>query len=150
MGCHQGGFLVEERGRVVEVYGGLAKVQVTRHEACRHCKACDFGRTDTVVVEATNRAGARPGDEVELELEGSRVLGAAFIAYMVPLIFMVVGIYLGTVVARALGRGASASLFGAVVGLVLLGLSYGLVYAYGKRVNPERFRAEVTRVIGPE
>lgn len=141
---------MEERGRVIEVHGGLARVEVTRHEACRHCKACDFGRTDRVVVEATNRVGARPGDEVALELESSRVLGAAFIAYMVPLLFMVTGIYLGTVLARATGRAASASLFGAVLGLGLLAASYGVVYGYGRRVNPARFRAEITRVLSPE
>lgn len=140
---------MEERGKVIRVQGEVATVEVTRHEACRHCNACDFGRTDSIVVEATNRAGARPGDEVELELESSRVLGAAFVAYMVPLLFMVVGIYLGTVLARATGRAGSASLFGAVLGLALLGVSYGVVYAYGRRVNPARFRAEVTRVLGP-
>ncbi|MGE5573750.1 MAG: SoxR reducing system RseC family protein [Bacteroidota bacterium] len=140
---------MEERGKVIEVQGEVARVEVTRHEACRHCKACDFGRTDRIVVEATNRAGARPGDEVELELESSRVLGAAFVAYMVPLLFMVVGIYLGTVLARATGRAGSASLLGAALGLALLGASYGVVYAYGRRVNPAQFRAEVTRVLGP-
>ncbi len=139
---------MEEHGRVVEVQGDLAKVEVTRHEACRHCKACDFGRTDRIVVEATNRVGAQPGDEVALELESSRVLGAAFVAYMIPLLFMVVGIYLGSVLARATGRGGSASLFGAVLGLALLAASYGVVYVYGRRVNPARFQAEITRVLG--
>ncbi|MGE5587812.1 MAG: SoxR reducing system RseC family protein [Clostridia bacterium] len=141
---------MEERGRVIEVCGGLAKVEVTRHEACRHCKACDFGRSDRVVVEATNNIGARAGDEVTLELESSRVLGAAFVAYMVPLLFMVAGIYLGTILAQAKGRPEAGSLFGAVLGVVLLAASYGIVYAYGRRVNPARFRAEITRVLGQE
>lgn len=140
---------MEERGRVVETLDSLARVEVIRHEACRHCRACDFGRTDRVVVEATNPIGARVGDEVVLELESSRVLGAALVAYMLPLALMVVGICLGGVLARASGRSESASLFGAILGLGSLALSYVGVYLYDKRVNPNRFRAEITRVLDP-
>ncbi|MCR4401852.1 MAG: SoxR reducing system RseC family protein [Firmicutes bacterium] len=141
---------MEERGRVIEVSGGLAKVEVTRHEACRHCGACGLGRADRMVVEATNAIGARPGDEVALELESSRVLGAAFIAYMIPLFFMMAGIYLGAVLARSAGRSGAASLLGVIFGLALLAASYSLVYTYDRRVNPARFRAEITRIVGRE
>lgn len=140
---------MEERGRVVETLNDLARVEVVRHEACQHCKACDFGRSDRVVVEAANPIGACVGDEVVLELEGARVLGAAFVAYMVPLALMVVGICLGGALARAAGRPGSASLFGAILGLAFLVLSYGGVYLYDKRVNPSRFRAEITRILDP-
>ncbi|MEW6229274.1 MAG: SoxR reducing system RseC family protein [Bacillota bacterium] len=137
---------MEERGRVVETLNDLARVEVVRHEACQHCKACDF---DRVVVEAANPIGACVGDEVVLELAGARVLGAAFVAYMVPLALMVVGICLGGALARAAGRPGSASLFGAILGLAFLVLSYGGVYLYDKRVNPSRFRAEITRILDP-
>lgn len=138
---------MEERGRVIEAGDGLAKVVVMRREACSHCRACDFGRTDRVVVEAGNPVGARAGDEVVLELESARVLGAAFVAYLVPLAFMVVGLYLGGSLARAVGRPGSASLFGIGLGFALLALSYVGVHVYDKRVSPALFRAEITKVV---
>ncbi len=139
---------MEEHGRVVETLGALARVEVIRHEACRHCRACDFGRSERIVVEAANGIGAAVGDEVALEIEGGRVLRAAFVVYMVPLAMMVVGLGAGGFLARAAGHPGSASLFGAVLGLVLLALSYGGVYLYDRRVGPRRLRAEVTRILG--
>ncbi len=138
---------MEEVGRVIETEGGLARVEIVRRDACGHCRACDFGRSDTVVVEAGNPVGARVGDDVALELESGRVLGAAFAAYMVPLFFLMIGLYLGAVLAKAAGRPGSASAYGAVLGLGLLALSYLGLHLYDKRVNPARFRATIARVL---
>lgn len=141
---------MEERGNVLEVRHGTAMVEVVRHEACRHCGGCNFGQADRIVVEATDLVGTRAGDHVALELEASRVLGAAFVVYLIPLAFLVLGLYLGTVVAQETGQPESSSIYGAILGLSLLGLAFWGVHSYDRRADPSKYRARITKILNPQ
>jgi sigma-E factor negative regulatory protein RseC len=85
---------MKERGRVVETAGNVAKVEILRKDECSRCKVCGFGSRDRIVAVATNTIGAKEHDEVEVELEGSQVVRAAAILYLIPLAFLLAGIYL--------------------------------------------------------
>jgi len=65
----------------------VAKVEILRKDECSRCKVCGFGSRDRIVAVATNTIGAKEHDEVELELEGSQVVRAAAILYLIPLAF---------------------------------------------------------------
>jgi len=69
--------------------------------------------TKDVAVTADNRAEATVGDNVVLELSDQQVLKAAFLIYIVPVLFLFIGVGLGT----ALGLTETHALLMGLVGL---------------------------------
>lgn len=137
-----------ERGRVVETAGNMAKVEIFRRDECSRCKVCGFGSRDKIVAVATNVIGAKEHDEVELELEAAQVVRAAAIMYLIPLVSLLLGLYLGTVFASFAGRQDTASLAAAILGFGFMGLSYVGIAVYSKRPTMSKYQAKVIRVVG--
>lgn len=138
---------MKERGRVVETRGNMAKVEVLRRDECSRCKVCGFGSRDRIVAMAVNTLGAETNDEVELELEGTQVVKAAAILYLIPLVFLVAGLYAGTVVASFIDRQDIATFLAAVFGFGLLGLSYIGLAIYSKRPSIAKYQARITEIL---
>ncbi len=139
---------MKERGRVIETAGNVAKVEIFRKDECSRCKVCGFGSRDRIVAVAANTIGAKEHDEVELELEGSQVVRAAAIVYLIPLAFLLVGLYLGTVLSSFIDRRDMAPLASAVLGFGLLGLSYVGIAVYSKRPAISKYRVSVIGILG--
>lgn len=110
-----------QRAKVIETRGKWAVVDVYRSSACgENCGgSCDVCKTAHAVrAEAENTIGARAGDIVELESESGKVLGLAFVLYILPLIIAVAA-YCGAVFLGASDDGgALAALGGLLVGFV--------------------------------
>ena len=95
---------------------GMAEVSVQRTTACGgNCGGCDSCVFDKKLkTPAKNNIGAQPGQRVLIESNSARIFGAAFLVYVLPLLFFLAG-YL---IAAALGMGESARIlasFGAVL-----------------------------------
>lgn len=71
----------------------MAEVAVTRTTACGgncgNCESCIF--QSELKAMAKNRIAAQPGQRVLIESKSSKVFGAAFLVYVLPLIFFLVG-----------------------------------------------------------
>lgn len=82
-----------ERGRVVELKNSSALVEMDYYsEACANCGVCTFVKdSGKMVMEVSNSLGAKIGDIVTIELEAKNLILAAFIVYILPLIFFFVG-----------------------------------------------------------
>lgn len=79
---------MEQIGTVKSVIGNTAEVKVHRVSACgENCAHCKGGCTPTdIVAKAENRALAAVGDTVKIESDTGKVILAAFLVYMVPLL----------------------------------------------------------------
>ncbi len=96
---------MEEVGRVVEVKENLVKVVIPTKEACQKCGAClltALGKE--AVAEAENKAQARVGDMVKVEIKEKTALTAAFILYVIPLIFFFLGYFFGLYLGKTTGK----------------------------------------------
>ncbi len=97
--------------------GGMAEVAVTRSTACGgnccSCESCIFQSELRTI--AKNEIDARPGQRVLIESRSSRIYGAAMLVYIVPLLLML----LGFAVASLLGLAERAAVLFSFVGLVL-------------------------------
>ena len=83
---------MEQTGIVEECIDGMAKVKITRSSACGDsCASCGMCPGKETVIEAKNDCGAVKGDTVVLNMSSGRVLNAAFLAYIVPVILLVAG-----------------------------------------------------------
>ncbi len=87
-------------GKVVALTGNMATVRFVRSKACAHCGACiSFGETEAQ-TELPNVLNANVGDFVRIELENKGFIFASAIAYGVPLIAMLLGIWLGSFISQ--------------------------------------------------
>ena len=80
-------------------------------------------------------------------MEGSQVVRAAAIMYLVPLAFFLVGLYLGNLYASYIHRQDIAAVASAVLGFALLGLSYVLISQYSRGPAISQYRAKIIRIV---
>lgn len=85
-----------EQGFVIEVIDDLAKIKVGRHSDCKNCGACPG--SDSIIISANNKMGAKPGQRVLIEVKETNVLKAAFVVFILPLIALFIGVMLGGII----------------------------------------------------
>lgn len=84
---------MNQQGYIVEIVDSVtAKLKLKRHFACASCGKCATTCEEKyIIVEADNTIGAKVGDRVEVNMETVNVLKAAFIAYTIPLLALLLG-----------------------------------------------------------
>lgn len=103
-------------GTVVQAQGENLQVCFNRLEACDSCGMCDAGKRDTVV---TLQGKAQVGDTVEVEMPDAKVLKTSAMAYLIPLVGLIAGLWLGSLLF------ADKEL--QVLGIGVIGLAAGLL-----------------------
>ncbi|MBI3599154.1 MAG: SoxR reducing system RseC family protein [Nitrospinae bacterium] len=89
---------MREEGIVIETYGEFAKVEAKRSLSCEGCVSkdmCKPGGGSSMIVEALNPVGARAGDRVAFEISRGVLLKSSFILYLMPVIFILTGAWIG-------------------------------------------------------
>lgn len=139
---------MRESGCVVSVNDDVAVVAIGMSGACRKCGLClasSDGRE--MLLLAKNGAGAREGDSVEIEILPGRVLAAAFVVYMIPVVMTIVGFLLG----NFLTGGSETAATPIVLAVLFLVASFVGVWVYDMRIRKhERRHATVTRILTEE
>lgn len=111
---------------VEQIMEGTAVVSVRRQSACGEncasCKArCSPGQV--VSVQAGNELGAKKGDAVLVESSSGRLLFAAVLVYLVPVVLFIVGM---TVAFYADVDGTPAALI--AIAFFMLGIAFAVIY----------------------
>ena len=151
--------MIEEQGRIVRVSGAVAEVVCIRRSACGGCSGSGTCGTSLLerylgrqppALHAANAIGARPGDLVVVGVPDETLPQAAFVAYLMPLLVMLLGALGGDWLA-ALTRPSWSQ------GLVLLGGMIGLGLGFrwsasfsARRAEDPRFQAVILRRAGLE
>ncbi len=94
----------QQEGIVISAAGEMARVKTSRHNDCENCGACPGNAA--IVLDARNPLGAKPGQQVMIEVQEVGMLKSAFIVYMLPLIAMFLGALAGGWAAERLARDA--------------------------------------------
>ena len=113
---------MEQKAKVLRAHeNGMAQVMVVRESACsgdcHKCSGCGAVK-ETLLFDAVNAVGARPGEVVIVKSESGPVLAGAAVLYMVPLALFFLGYFLGDLV----GLGGLAGCLGCVLGFLLAGV----------------------------
>jgi sigma-E factor negative regulatory protein RseC len=139
----------EEYGEVVEVHGDTAKVKLGAKQACAHCGICAkaSNSSNEMVVDAYASEPVKKGDKVVLVMGDGMIIKSAFIVYMVPLIALIAGYYLGKQLMEALNVALKGELFPALFGFFLLALSFLAIRWYDRRKKEDsRFRVSIRKI----
>lgn len=127
--------MIEEQGTVVEVTPPRARVRTERSGACESCGArgacAGLGGGRDALVWVDDPLGVRVGERVVVAVPEGTVLRASFWVYLVPVAALVAGAVAGSRLGPALGL--SADLGAAGVGVVAMGIAFGLARAFGGR-----------------
>jgi sigma-E factor negative regulatory protein RseC len=107
----------EFEGVVIETNGNTAKVRTSIHNDCENCGFCPGN--NAMIFEVINKVGAKVGQRIIIEKNETNTLLAAFIIYILPLVVIGCGIYLGYYLSSRL-------LFSADLLMIIGGVVFGL------------------------
>lgn len=134
----------EKIGSVIKTFDNkTAEVMVDKKSArgeCRDISKCKsrFSREDKIVAIVTSEAGASPGDLVWIAHTTNAIFDSAALFYGVPVIGLMVGDFLGTIMSLKWGlEELIAAALIAITGLVVALLG-------GNRFHPHKVRAHST------
>lgn len=114
---------MRQSAQVIQITpNGYAQVKVRRASACasaHNCGSCDhcsmMENAPEIIVNAVNSCNAQVGDTVMVESETGKVLGAAALLYLLPVILFFAGYVLG----NSLGWAESGAIIMGGVGFAL-------------------------------
>ncbi|HDR16852.1 MAG TPA: hypothetical protein ENN79_15480 [Desulfobacteraceae bacterium] len=138
-----------EQGIVEKTDEGSAWVRVERSSACASCPSrteckVEFGKG--VVVKAENTTDCRTGDMVRLSMPADSFLKSTFMVYILPVLALVAGAYIGMEIIHIEGMSRDAASAAAGFGAMALYFLF-LRRADRKRSRNPRFSPRITAVI---
>ncbi len=139
-----------EEGIVTKVDQDRTWVRVRRSSMCEGCKtrgACyTLSGDKDMESEVSNPIGARVGDRVVLQISSGSLLKASFLFYMVPVLFLVVGIVLGMKLGSRYG--GDPEIFAALTGIAAAALSFLIIKIFSRRFRDnEAYKPEIIKII---
>lgn len=144
--------MIEEQGRVVAVERDFVWVETIRQSSCASCSArtgcgqhlSEKYRTGSSFsyIKAISPWVVKEGDMVMVGIPEESLLKASFLVYLFPLLLMMAGIWLSSVM------GAADWLLLLTAGLFLV-FGFGAVRLLGKR-SADMCRVDVVRVLPSE
>lgn len=140
---------MEQRGRVVSVDDDMAEVSIVRSSACGDsCASCggECSSAEVTVRARMNGREVRTGDVVEIKGSTKKMLISTFVAYLIPLILLMVGTIVGTSRLEQM-KVENYEIFGFLIGLVGLAVSFFVIRVVGNKMNREAIDFEISRVL---
>ncbi len=108
------------KARVLRSSNGIAEVNILRGAACGETcgKACGTCGLKVMKTKATDSFGVKEDDFVEIESDSKKIIGLAFILYIIPLITGVLGYFLGEFIKKSEDFGALFALIFFIIGFI--------------------------------
>ena len=143
--------MATSEGIVTKIYSSNAWVKCTKSAACESCSAKSFcdtagGSDDDVEVEAINVAGAKVDDRVTISFETSSLLKVSFLVYMVPVLFLILGVVIGDKIAAIFNY--DQSIFSVLAGFLFLFAAFFFVKTKGKELSmKEAYQPKIIKIL---
>lgn len=144
---------MNQQGYIIEIVDNkTAKLKMQRHSACASCGKCQTLSSESkeILVEVDNSIGAKQGDHVEVNMENMNVLKATALAYVVPLIFLLVGTIVSYFMLDMIisTQGIIVELISGIIGIILMLLSYVILKRNDSKFRDSRkFIPVITKII---
>lgn len=142
---------MREQGVITRIISGrLVEVAFPRSASCEKCRACHGVGEGMLGVEAVNEVGAKREDMVEVEIPSGEVVRGSIIVFLIPIFMLVAGYLIGSIFMRMIGLENLEEIFGVVISLVFLALSFMVINWYDKNIQQkEALRARIIKVVTP-
>ena len=127
---------MQRTGRVVSAMNGEVEVCFERPEACAHCGACGGEKHESLVKIPGD---APVGSWVDVDMPEKQVLKASLLAYVLPLLMLLAGLTLGSVLFEK-------EALWALTGIACMGLSWGALRVIDRRVRRAGWQPRILAV----
>lgn len=87
-----------EEGIVKESKDGIATIVISNSDQCEECTAklyCKPGSSNERSLVVKDPFGVKAGDKVKVMIKGSKLIGASFMIYGIPLALLLLGLIIG-------------------------------------------------------
>lgn len=141
---------MNQHGYIVEIVDSVtAKLKLKRHSACASCGKCaTTSEEKDIIVEVDNTIGAKVGDRVEVNMETVNVLKAAFIAYTIPLVALLLGTVGTFYFLKVTSITKNIEIISGLVGLIFTFISFLILKKNDKKFRDSKeYIPIVTRII---
>lgn len=128
---------------IVGVEQDRVKARAKMHSDCSSCGLCEG--SNAVYYDAINKANAKCGQSVILEVEKQSVLKIAFMVFVLPLLTIAVGSTLGIFMGRYLH--VSSLLAGIIVSLIALIPTIIYIKRYDAKVQETSSIPVITKIL---
>lgn len=142
--------MATEEGIVTKIDSTTAWVKTTKTHACKSCAArgsCNvLGGGKEMEVEAINYAGAKIGEKVVLSFETSPLLKAIFLIYVLPILIMIAGAFIGQKMAPLVNL--NPSILSAIIAFLFFGLTIIFVRSMANKLaKRDEYQPKVIRIL---
>ena len=143
---------MNQQGFIMEIVDDrTAKLKMQIHSACADCWKCattNSAESKEILVEVDNTIGAKVGDHVEVSMDNMNVLKAAVMAYIIPLIALLVGTIGTYYILGAIGMTTGVEAISGLVGICLTIICYLYLKKNDKKFRDSReFIPVITRIL---
>lgn len=125
-------------GVVIETAGEAAKVRCSIHSDCENCGLCQGA--NAMIIDVNDPVGVQVGQQVLVERKGANMLLVAFTMFVLPLLAVGSGVFLGYYLSFRL-------MISAKILMILGGLIFGLLAAFIIRRLDKSMQAEKPTII---
>lgn len=140
--------LIKEQGKIEEIRKQTALVRIQKRSACAHCESkgsCSISKRD-MLIEVPNDLQAGVGDQVEVSVPEGTLLKLSALIYLLPVLLLLIGAFLGTLLGDALQM--NSSLTAIILGGGFMGISfYGLILFDRKKRKGNKYYPRMTRIL---
>jgi sigma-E factor negative regulatory protein RseC len=104
------------------------------------------GGDDDVEVEAINAARAKVNDRVTISFETSSLLKVSFLVYMVPVLFLILGVIIGDKIALIFNY--DRSIFSMLAGFLFLFAAFFFVKTKGNKMSKkDEYKPKIIKIL---
>jgi len=141
---------MEQQGYIVGIIDEkTAKHKMQRHSACASCGKCTTtSEKKDIVVEVDNSIGAKLGDRVAVNMESMNVLKAVGIAYIFPLISLLIGTIGTYYVLQFIENTKNIEVISSTVGIIIMLISFFILRKNDSKLRESRqYIPIITKII---
>jgi len=141
---------MEQQGYIVGIIDEkTAKLKMQRHSACASCGKCTTtSEKKDIVVEVDNSIGAKLGDRVAVNMESMNVLKAVGIAYIFPLISLLIGTIGTYYVLQLIENTKNIEVISSTVGIIIMLISFFILRKNDSKLRESRqYIPIITKII---
>ena len=141
---------MEQQGYIVGIIDEkTAKLKMQRHSACASCGKCTTtSEKKDIVVEVDNSIGAKLGDRAAVNMESMNILKAVGIAYIFPLIGLLIGTIGTYYVLQLIENTKNIEDISSTVGIIIMVISFFILRKNDSKLRESRqYIPIITKII---
>ena len=134
---------MQQTGIVQKLQHNIAEVKITRSSACgESCASCGLCPGREAKVFAINDINAAVGDTVIINMADGKVLGAAFLVYIVPLIMLIIGYFSGHAV-------FNSEALGIIMGFLFMAATFIVIIRIDRKIK-RKYTPRIVSIVNKE